>query len=252
MEIENQNRFDDFFVAAPYASLKNSLYNYRLRMRAVRNAVKLNGNGPVLEVGSGISPLLADDSDAIRSDLSFNAMKMIKSGNPECKAVVADITAIPFKSGVFQYVICSEVLEHVENDKLALSEMSRVLRKGGKLVLTFPHREMYFGNDDLYVKHYRRYELDNILRMLSDVSLRPSRVQKVLGPCEKLTMSFLVFCITLMERPGKTSQTKKSPGPVFTGMFKFLNIIYAYFMRVDAWVCPRSLASVLLIESEKV
>lgn len=252
MKSENHNRFDDFFIAARYASLKNYLYNYRLRMRAVRGKVEMNGQGPVLEVGSGISPLLASSSDAIQSDLSFNAMKILKYDNPGCKAVVADITNIPFKSGAFQYVICSEVIEHVDNDELALREMSRVLRKGGKLVLTFPHRQMYFGNDDLYVKHYRRYELDNILRMLGDASLKPSAVQKVLGPGEKLTMSFLVFCITLMERSGKTHRTEKPPGPVITSVFKFLNLIYAHLMRIDAWMWPRSLAAVLLVEAEKI
>jgi hypothetical protein len=130
--------------------------------------------------------------------------------------------------------------------------MSRVLRKGGKLVLTFPHREMYFGNDDLYVKHYRRYELENVLQMLSEVSLKLISVRKVLGPGEKFTMSFIVFCITLMERSGKAPKSKKSPGPVFTAMFKIFNIIYAYLMRIDAWVWPRSMASVLLVESEKI
>jgi len=252
MKTEHENRFDDFFVAAPYASLKNSLYNYRLRMRAVRDVVKLDGKSPILEAGSGISPLLADSSGAVRSDLSFNAMKIIKSGNPQCQAVVADITSIPFKSGVFGYVICSEVLEHVADDKLALSEMSRILRRGGKLVLTFPHRERYFGNDDLYVNHYRRYELDNVLRMLQDVSLKPVKVKKVLGPGEKLTMSFLVFCITSMERSGKSPRANKIPGPVFTGLFKLLNVLYAYLMQIDAWICPRSLASVLLVEAEKI
>lgn len=252
MKTDNQNRFDDFFITTRYVSLKNSLYNYRLRMKAVRDVVRLKGDSPALEVGSGISPLLAGCPGVIQSDLSFNAVEMIKSSYPECQAVVADITRLPFKSGEFQYVICSEVLEHVENDNIALSEMSRVLRKGGKLVLTFPHREMFFGNDDLYVGHYRRYELDNILRMLAEVSLKATTVRKVLGPGEKLTMSFLVFFITLMEGSGKAPLGEKIPGPIFTGIFKFLNMIYSYMMRIDAWVWPRSMASVLLVEAEKI
>ncbi len=102
----------------------------------------------------------------------MNAMAMLKSENPKTKAVVTDVTSLPFKTGVFQCVICSEVLEHVENDCAALREISRVLQKGGKLILTFPHREMYYGNDDRYVKHFRRYELDTILQMLASASLK--------------------------------------------------------------------------------
>ncbi len=50
----------------------------------------------------------------------------------------ADINDLPFASGSFDLVICSEVLEHVPDHGRALAEISRVTRPGGRLVLSVP------------------------------------------------------------------------------------------------------------------
>jgi SAM-dependent methyltransferase len=46
--------------------------------------------------------------------------------------------SLPFKDGVFDIVLCSEVMEHVNEPELLLREISRVLRSGGFLVMTTP------------------------------------------------------------------------------------------------------------------
>jgi len=51
---------------------------------------------------------------------------------------VVDITDICFGNGDFDYVICNHVLEHVSDDRRALSEMYRVLKPGGKAIITVP------------------------------------------------------------------------------------------------------------------
>jgi SAM-dependent methyltransferase len=51
---------------------------------------------------------------------------------------VADLQALPCGDATWDYLLCSHVLEHVEQDALALAEMRRVLRPGGTLVLCVP------------------------------------------------------------------------------------------------------------------
>lgn len=46
--------------------------------------------------------------------------------------------SLPFKDGVFDIVLCTEVMEHVREPDLLLREICRVLRPGGHLVLTTP------------------------------------------------------------------------------------------------------------------
>lgn len=52
--------------------------------------------------------------------------------------IVSDITEIPEPDGAFDAILCSEVLEHVPNPTGALDEFSRLLRPGGRLILTAP------------------------------------------------------------------------------------------------------------------
>lgn len=89
--------------------------------------------------------------------------------------VKMDIHAIPFEANHFDAVICNHVLEHVNNDLLAMSEMARVLKPGGLAILQVPffhpipdvttedpsltdpaERIRLFGQDD----HVRRYGKD--------------------------------------------------------------------------------------------
>lgn len=51
---------------------------------------------------------------------------------------VIDITDIPYKDGLFDYVISSHILEHIEDEARAVSEIKRVLKKDGKWIFSFP------------------------------------------------------------------------------------------------------------------
>jgi SAM-dependent methyltransferase len=50
----------------------------------------------------------------------------------------ADAAALPFRNEVFDTVLCTEVLEHLPDPHRCLEELSRVLRPGGKLILSTP------------------------------------------------------------------------------------------------------------------
>src|SRR3990172_6853665 len=52
--------------------------------------------------------------------------------------LVCDINAIPEPDAVFDVLLCSEVLEHVPDPTKALDEFTRLLKPGGKLILTAP------------------------------------------------------------------------------------------------------------------
>ena len=57
---------------------------------------------------------------------------------PGVAALIMDITRLGFKNDVFDYVVCSHVLEHVPEDLAAMSEMLRVLKPEGKCIVQVP------------------------------------------------------------------------------------------------------------------
>lgn len=75
--------------------------------------------------------------------------------------IISDITRIPIKNNSFDNVLCSEVLEHVLDPDLCIKELSRVLKKGGKLILTAPfcaqtHFAPYFFYTGFSIYWYRQ------------------------------------------------------------------------------------------------
>ena len=90
-----------------------------------------------------------------------------------------DITDIPFEKDTFDFILCNHVLEHVPDDKLAMSELYRVMKKGGNGIFQVPidygrattyedwtittpeERKKAFGQHD----HVRWYGQDYKLRL---------------------------------------------------------------------------------------
>ena len=52
--------------------------------------------------------------------------------------VALDISAMPFEDSAFDAIVCSHVLEHVPDDRAAMSELARVLRPEGWLLVSVP------------------------------------------------------------------------------------------------------------------
>jgi len=49
-----------------------------------------------------------------------------------------DIADMDFEDDYFDFIICNHVLEHVQDDRKAMSELFRVLKPGGKAILQVP------------------------------------------------------------------------------------------------------------------
>lgn len=247
------NRFQEFFEEDKYILLKNYLYNYRLRKRAIEKSLRDEKWDLILELGSGISPVMTRTDKIIFSDVSFSAIRVLKRCHGRGHYLVADAMNLPFKTGIFSHVVCSEVLEHLKNDRKALEEIYSVTKSFGKIILTFPHRKVFFTNDDRYVNHYRRYETDEMLIGLEVAGFKPLEVKKVLGPLEKLTMSLLIFILSGIERK-KRGKQKTQQGLIqgwLVVLFEWFNVIYMGLAWLDARVMPDSLSAVKLIKAQK-
>jgi SAM-dependent methyltransferase len=92
--------------------------------------------------------------------------------SPACAgfaAAAGDARSLPFRDGSFDRVIASEVLEHIDEDTQAMTELSRVLKPGGMAAVTvprwFPERvcwalsSEYHENPGGHVRVYRGAEL---------------------------------------------------------------------------------------------
>ena len=92
-----------------------------------------------------------------------------------------DLITLPYRAESFDFVSALDVLEHIKDDELAVSEISRILKKNGVAVITVPHRMKYYTNQDKIIGHYRRYEINQILSIFNKFDLRNLKIFGVYG-----------------------------------------------------------------------
>ncbi|MBI5928572.1 MAG: class I SAM-dependent methyltransferase [Chloroflexi bacterium] len=92
-------------------------------------------NGSLLDVGCATKPYQAIFPD-VTYYVGADWPKTLHDNNKI--DVFADINSLPFPSETFDAVLCTEVLEHINNPKMALAEISRVLKYNGFLILSVP------------------------------------------------------------------------------------------------------------------
>ena len=82
---------------------------------------------------------LASGANVISVDIGVNLLHEARKKGAT-KPVASDITKLAFADNTFDVVISSECIEHTPSPANAVSELARVLRPGGTLVLTCPNR----------------------------------------------------------------------------------------------------------------
>ena len=100
-------------------------------------------NRRLLDAGCGTGYFsrraMSAGADVTSVDIGVNLLKEArKKGAPQ--PVASDITRLAFHDNVFDVVVSSECIEHTYSPETAVSELVRVLRPGGILVVTCPNR----------------------------------------------------------------------------------------------------------------
>lgn len=96
----------------------------------------------LLDIGSGggfVAAGLGDIARVTGVDRSHAAVRDASAAGVD-PAITADAHQLPFGDAVFDVVVCSEVLEHVEDPRRVIGEAARVLVPGGLLLFSTPTR----------------------------------------------------------------------------------------------------------------
>jgi len=125
-----------------------------------------------LEVAPGLRPRLPIE-DTHFLDVSPPALARLRERG--ASTTLGLVNALPFAGGSFDLVCALDIIEHVDDDDGALSEISRVAKPGSVLLLSVPLHPARWTAFDHFVGHRRRYEPERLWPKLAEHRLSVER-----------------------------------------------------------------------------
>ena len=142
---QNKKYYETYWSAGKQTfSGANQGYASNLRRWMTEELRDLPNTSPVIEVGCGdasfTTELAKHFSRVTAIDISAGQIAENAARWPAITFLQHDVSErFPFADGTFEVVWCSEVLEHLFDPAFALREMHRILRAGGRLLVTVPY-----------------------------------------------------------------------------------------------------------------
>lgn len=213
----------------------------------------LDKNNEVLDVGCGACGLtlflLRKGFKVISIDTSDEMLGLGRrllsqynfSSDSVYKATISEFSAQ--NQNFFEQIVCLDVIEHIEDDIKAISELTAMLKVGGRLIMTVPAIPSLYGPKDIEIGHYRRYDKERLQKLFdhSSCTVDMMRYWNFIG------VPVTWFYLNLLNRPVNESMRKGKGGFAQQVMSSFL---WFWFSELENRIIP-PVGLTLLVVAEK-
>ncbi len=139
--------------------------------------------GEVLEIGSGIGNIsqffIANDRQITLSDLRENYCSILSKKFPDNRVIQLNLVEEQFievyKDSLesFDSIFALNVIEHIQDDQLAIQNCKKLLKPGGQLIILVPAYQFLYNEFDKSLEHYRRYNKSSLNALMLENDLTP-------------------------------------------------------------------------------
>jgi SAM-dependent methyltransferase len=218
MFVDFNPKKNSFFVVSSRVAHFSQL-STRWILRTLKETRSYAG-GVILDIGCGDRPY-----EKIFSSEKYIGAEWPQSQHSNTKPdVFMDALDLPFKTGSFDTVVCTEVLEHLPNAGPALQEISRVLKRDGHFILSVPF--FYLIHESPH--DYYRYTSFGLRKLLEDSHFTVVRMDPrgggltVAVDCVSRMLSMYVSWLLK-----KLHFPEKLISPIRYGLFAYPQILFA-------------------------
>ena len=161
------------------AALDEQHWWYVARRKVLSELIRRRAMPPagarLLEIGCGTGHNLGmlaqfGSVDALEVDETARALAENRLGKPIFSAPLPDLPGVP--EGQYDLVGAFDVVEHIEDDRAALKGIARLLKPGGKLVVTVPAHQWMWSAHDVVNHHQRRYSKAGLKTLINGSTLK--------------------------------------------------------------------------------
>jgi SAM-dependent methyltransferase len=193
------------------------------------------------------SHVVAFDIDTVcvkKNKYMLDSLKEQKGIKCSYHLLIADVQKLPFKDSSFDNIICSEVLEHIPEDKSVVEELVRVLSKDGAIGISVPHylaesicwklSRDYYGFPGGHIRKYKTQELLDLV-YTADLSVYTIRHKHALH-----SFYWILRCVFGIKK-------EKAPIPALYNKFLEWDLrtnhkFFRWFEGLLNHLCPKSVA----------
>ncbi|MEO8398351.1 MAG: methyltransferase domain-containing protein [Ignavibacteriaceae bacterium] len=161
------------------------------RYETIFNLHKIKNDEKILEIGSGAGHAVKHikSSSFFPLDVSSFNLKQIKSKtDKKVFPSSGDVYNLPFQMDTFDFIILSEVLEHLDNPEAALTEILRVLKKNGAFIVSVPYKEklsfqicIHCNKPTPTYAHLQTFDTEKLSGMMESVGFKVLKSHKFLN-----------------------------------------------------------------------
>lgn len=206
----------------------------------------------ILEIGCGTGFVLSNtrrvfpDAKLSGSDIFTEGLGYAKRRVPSAELFQMDACHIPFVEE-FDLIGAFDVLEHIDDDRAALSQIHRACQPGGGVIFTVPQHPWLWSSTDDYAHHKRRYTRAELVGKVEDAGFKVGYVGSFVS---------LLLPVMLVSRLFQKSSAADDQMDAGFKIGRLTNALLGAVMSAEGWLIARGVSfpmgGSLLVVARKV
>lgn len=216
------------------AALERGHWWYKERRSILTRELRhLAASGFALDIGAAAGGntniLRARGWQSLALDYSETAVGICRQRDID--TLRADARKLPIKAGTFDLVLAFDVLEHIREDDIVITEIARVLKPGGTVLIAVPCDMALWSLHDDATGHIRRYSRVALKEVVEQGGLVIDRI----------------FSWNVLLRPVVKFRRRSAKGSDLEKMAPFINVLLTFVIVAERYLPTKSLPSVSLV-----